>query len=157
MNNRDSKYIPFTRIDYESKLPPNWGKVLYDKLKSRDDQDELIASGKLTLNHSLLAGHKTTGEYHNDSKALRQCFETQPVVTGPLDGGVVLKVLSEDDQCHFFLKYPKLEVLKLNDWKEISNKTLRCISMTFGENLLDIDFSGSNVVLANLELIMPRM
>jgi hypothetical protein len=154
--NKD-KYIPFTRLDYEAKLPPNWGKVLYDKLKERDEQDELIASGALELNNSLLAGHKTTGEYHNDSRSLKECFEAQPVVSGPLDGGVVLRVLSEDDQCHFFSKYPKLEVLKINDWKNISNKTLRCISMTFGENLIDIDFSGSNVILPNLELIMSRM
>jgi len=41
-------------------------------------------------------------------------------------------------------------------WSSISNKVLRCISMSFAERLLELDLSGSKVSTSHLDLLLVR-
>lgn len=125
------------RQEYELNLPRNWGQVTFDRLKRREE--DLSKSSKNTLAKPL---------------RVQSAIEAHPTITGPLDASSTLHDLTEDEQCMFFTAFPKCKSLLLNNWSSISAKTLRCISMTLGEELIEIDLSNSLVNSSHLEILL---
>ena len=137
------KIIPgmeLARYERELNKPPNWGEMTYKSLKQRD-----LEKGSI-LNQTLAPPRPT----------VREAMEAHPTVTGPLDATDVLEALSDEDQLDFFSRYPSVRSLYLRNWNSISSSILRCISVTFGENLVELDLSNANFKPSNLEILFVR-
>ena len=117
-----------------------WGVKTYQNIKKKEDD---IKAGKSVT----LAPRKTVREF----------LEAHLVITGPLDATNALFELSIEDQCSFFSSFPRCETLLLRSWKSIAQKTLRCISMTMGERLLELDLSYSNADVETLEILLVHL
>lgn len=88
---------------------------------------------------------------------VRNTLEEYPTIHGPLDvSPEKLDALSEEEQCTFFACYTELKILYLQHWMNISKNVLRCISITFGEYLVEVDFSFSAMTYAHLEALLVR-
>ena len=124
------------RQDYELRLGPNWGKIIFDRLKEREEEINLTSNSPKVR-----------------SKKVQALLENYPVIYGPLDASNILSTLTEDDQCDFFERFRQCEILVLRSWTFLSDKVLRCISLTMGETLTDVDFSGSAVDVGHFEIL----
>jgi len=121
------------REEYNLRKGPNWGEILYQNLKSREN--EAVKPPRPNILKMVLA---------------------HPVVSGPLDGSSALSNLTEDEQCTFFAQYPNCKSLVLQRWTNISEKVLRCISITMGETLEELDLSFSRVRAPHLDILIAR-
>jgi hypothetical protein len=128
------------RYEFELNKPTNWGEHTYKVLKQREEEHGSI------LSHTLAPPRNS----------VRAALEAHPVVSGPLDASDIINQLSEEDLLDFFARYTKLRVLYLRNWNHISSNLLRCISVTFGENLVELDFSNSNIRPPQLEIVFVR-
>lgn len=132
--------MELARYERELNKPPNWGEITYKSLKQRELEKGCI------LNQTLAPPRN----------AVRTALEAHATVTGPLDASDILDTLSEEDMMDFFSRYPSLKSLVLQNWVIISNNVLRCISVTFGENLIEVDLSNANFKPPNLEVLFVR-
>mmetsp|Transcript_21048 Transcript_21048/g.35302 ORF Transcript_21048/g.35302 Transcript_21048/m.35302 type:complete len:1089 (-) Transcript_21048:242-3508(-) len=130
------------KSEREITKPINWGEVTYKNLKNREAE----------LRNSKVVGLAPP------RKAVRQCLEAHATVKGPLDATDIFVegALSEEDQLDFFSRYPKLQVLYMRDWVEMSHNVLRTISVTFGEHLVELDLSNADVKTSYLEILFVR-
>ena len=126
------------REEYNLRKPPNWGEILYQNLKTR--AKETAEKGVKPPRPNIL-----------------KLIASQPVVVGPLDGTAALDKLNEDEQCSFFSQYPDCKSLILKGWTKMSEKVLRCISITMGENLEELDLSYSHVRAPQLDILIARV
>ena len=116
----------------------SWGITTYNNIKKKSDE---IQSGK----YIPLAPKKN----------VRDFLSSHLIITGPLNGTRAVFELNVEDQCKFFERFPNCEKLILQSWKNpLSDLTLRCISMTMGGNLKEIDFSFSSVDMTTLEVLL---
>ena len=114
------------------------GVTTFWNIKKKEDD---LKAGK----HIPLASRKRVQEF----------LEQNLVITGPLNGSKALVELNVEDQCKFFEKFPQCETLILQSWKApISDLTLRTISMTMADRLLELDMSYSSVDTATLDVIL---
>jgi len=74
-----------------------------------------------------------------------------------LDGSEVVKSMSEEEQCNFFLRHSECVILHVKEWQILTDKVLRCISLSMCENLLELDLSRSSVSVSHFEILLPRM
>lgn len=128
------------RYERELNKPPNWGEITYKNLKQRE-----LEKGSI-LNQTQAPPRST----------VRAALEAHATVTGPLDASDVLDTLSEEDILDFFARYPAVRNLILQNWLTISNNVLRCISVTFGEHLIEVDLSNAHFKPPNLEVLFVR-
>ena len=126
------------RQEYLLKKGPNWGEILYKNLKERNK--EVAEKGVRPPRPNIL-----------------RLVLQQPVVDGPLDGTHALETLTEDEQCSYFAQYPGCRSLILQHWTSISEKVLRCISITMGESLEELDLSYSHVRYMHLDILIARV
>jgi len=122
-------------MEREASKPLNWGKIFYERqlANTKENRQDKF------LRHSV-----------------RSALEKNASCTGSLDGSVVLNELNDDELCAFFAQYPSCEYFSLRSWTSISNKVLRCISITFAERLIELDLSGSKVSNIHLDLLLVR-
>lgn len=130
------------RQEYEARLPRNWGAYTYERLKVR-------ANGE---SGGLKEGPPRT-------ERVRDLLERPEYldVEGPIDLTPLLGELPEDELCDFILRFPSCKSLILRDWNEMSDKVLRCLSITMGPTLEEVDLSGSAVTAAHLEILLARV
>jgi len=121
------------REEYNLRKGPNWGEILYENLKQRNSQP-----------------------VRPPRPNIMKMVMSHPVVSGPLDGTEALEKLTEDEQCTFFAQYPHCKSLTLQRWSHISEKVLRCISITMGEQLEELDLSFSHVRAPQLDILIAR-
>lgn len=126
------------REEYKLRAPPNWGEMIYRNLKERDR--EILEKGAKPPRPNIL-----------------KMVLAQPGMAGPLDGTRALETLSEDEQCSFFAQYPNCKSLILQRWETLSEKVLRCISITMGETLEELDLSYSHVRYMHLDILCARV
>lgn len=143
--------LSYSKAEYEAKLPPNWGKLIHDRLLERKrvaDADGGVGAHRTVFSHPLKGAAANLPAHL--SRAIEACGA---VATGPLDGGKALQMLSMEEQCQFFGRYGKCRSLLLKDWTSLGDTVLRCLSLTMGESLLDIDLSNSLVSGAHFEVL----
>lgn len=131
--------MELAREERELAKPKNWGKVNYQNIRLRQieiDEGTYIPPPPVPV--------------------VRNKLEQNPVVTGTLDATEVIRELGENEQCDFFSRYPKCTSLIITHWNELSYRVLRCISITFGENLLELDLSNSTVNDTLIQVILVR-
>ena len=105
-----------------------WGVTTFWNIKKKED--ELKAGKFIPL---------------SSKKRVQEFLESHLVITGPLNATKVIFELNVEDQCKFFEKFPLCETLILQNWKNpISDVTLRTISMTMSDHLLELDMSFSS-------------
>lgn len=89
--------------------------------------------------------------------AVAEALQAHEVDEGTLDATKVLDDLSDTDLVDFFSRFPNCKSLVLQDWKDITNNVMRCIAMTMGEQLIELDFSNSLVTNTLFEIILSRI
>ncbi len=97
--------MELARAEYLARQPPNWGKIIHEKLLEREN---IVNNNK----HVVLAV----------SSRIQKALDDNPVVSGPLQGSEILKTLNEQEQCEFFSRYPKCKILILRNWTSLSGK-----------------------------------
>ena len=133
--------MELARADALAKKGINWGKLTFEHLRRKEEE---LRSGNVL--------------YLSARKRVQEALESNLVISGTLDGSTVLSDLSIDDQCSFFMNYPKCENLILQGWiVPIADVTLRCVSITMGENLIELDMSNSMVNTATLEIMLSHV
>lgn len=128
------------RAEYLARQPKNWGKIIYDKLEASSIKDKT----------------NTRKSVPSASSNVRLAMEENLSMTGPLNGGKIVQTCSDDEQVEIFSQYNKCKVLLLNDWTHIPEFVLRCISLTMGESLIDLDLSGSCITAPQLEMLLAN-
>jgi hypothetical protein len=123
------------RDEYNAKKPKEWGNWTYERLEKRKAEAHIVLAPK---------------------PHVRALLESCPTEKGPLDATEFLTKYSDDDLCEVFMRLPRCETLILNDFEEVSDKVLRCISMSMGPSLTEIDLSGSAVKAKHLEILTAR-
>eukprot|EP00981_Chlorochromonas_danica_P004846 scaffold974_cov176-Ochromonas_danica.AAC.3 len=87
---------------------------------------------------------------------VRQALEDHPTTVGPLDATDILTILNDHEQCLFFAQYPSLQSLILRSWSYLSLGVLRCISITSGDHLEELDFCSAHIQASHLQVILVR-
>jgi hypothetical protein len=91
------------------------------------------------------------------NEAVTAALLTHEVDEGALDASSVLTELSDIDLVDFFSRFPNCKSLVLQDWTDVANNVMRCIAMTMGEQLIELDFSNSKVTGTLFEIILSRI
>jgi hypothetical protein len=132
-------------------------------MKKRDNEElesESTLKRSESAPHSISNGSKEVYRLTKNlplESAARKLLEDYPTIYGPLDiRPEHLDQLTEEEQCTFFSCYNQLRILQLQHWMNISKNVLRCISITFGETLEEVDFSQSAITHAHLEALLVR-
>eukprot|EP01033_Poteriospumella_lacustris_P013866 gene13866-9913_t len=139
--------MELARQERELAKPINWGERIYASMKR---------SESAPLKTQEFRPYQLSKTLTLDS-AVRKLLEDHPTIHGPLTiSPDSLDELSEEEQCAFFACYTQLQSIVLHRWMNISKNVLRCISITFGEGLLEADFSHSAMTSAHLEALLVR-
>lgn len=128
------------RQEYETRLGKNWGKEMFERLNAREDELEKKKS----------SSSFTKAKVRNE-------VEQNLLEYGPIDASETIKSLDEIELCDFFQKFPKCQTLILRNWTVLSDRVIRCLSISMGESLTDLDLSGSNIDAGLFEIIMARI
>lgn len=128
------------RQEYELSRPKKWGEITYKKLKQREED---------------LKKNADKPKFIRDR--IRSALESHPVVSGPLDATELMRQLSPEEQCDFFSRYENCTQLILKGWEFIDSKVLRCISITMGESLREIDLSNSRIDAQLMEVLISHI
>lgn len=131
--------MELARAERALNRPKNWGEITYKNIKKREEDRE---NGLLPI--------------LPPSIKVRAVLETQPIVTGTLDGSEAITELLEDEQCDFFSRYSQCRGFVLRNWSFVAHKVLRCISISFAESLVELDLSDSAVNSTHLEVLLVR-
>lgn len=134
--------MELARAERELSKPTNWGEKIYWNLKTRESETvelNLLGLPPLALNSTV-----------------RDALERHPTAVGPLDATYILSELSDDEQCVFFGQYPKVQTVIMRYWTSVSLSVLRCISITSGGALVELDFSFASVQAQHLQVILVR-
>ena len=134
MRNRKGD-ISLSRIDYESKLPPNWGKRIYDSMLARDEAGRKILAPRPRVQAAL---------------------EDVPTATGPVNCASILGKFSDEELCEFFSRLPDCQTLLLRGWQTLADQVIRCISITMGESITELDMSESKIQAVQIEILLVR-
>ncbi|RYG65258.1 hypothetical protein EON64_12300 [archaeon] len=134
--------MELARQEHELRKGIDWGERFYWSMKSRENEaKELNSLGLPPLPINSI---------------VRDALEAYATTVGPLDASNVLNDLSDDELCVFFSQYPHIETLILTRWLKLSANVLRCISITSGASLQELDFSNSKVQHQHLQVILVR-
>ena len=76
---------------------------------------------------------------------------------GTLDASQVITELSDIDLVDFFKRFPHCKSLVIQNWSTMTNNVMRCIAMTLGEQLIELDFSNSEVTGDLFEIMLSRI
>ena len=90
------------------------------------------------------------------SDTVAEALLAHEVDEGTLDASQVLQDLTDIDLVDFFGRFPNCKSLVLQNWTSITNNVMRCIAMTMGENLVELDFSNSMIAGTLFEIILSR-
>lgn len=91
------------------------------------------------------------------NNAVATALQAHEVDEGTLDASKVLTELSDVDLVDFFSRFPNCKSLVLQDWDDLTNNVMRCLAMTMGENLIELDFSNSKITGTLFEIILSRL
>lgn len=177
---KESKY-QLDKYERELNKPINWGEITYNHIKQRiheikskdnvmnvndnnditDDRAGSFDGGKGSSNSD---GNGNGNEYNRISssniisKKVREMIELNLCITGPLDGSNIINILNNEEQIEFFSKYNKLQYLILQKYNNnnISCNVLREISITCGNNLIELDLSYSLIKPTHLEILFVQ-
>lgn len=109
--------------EFELKKGINWGQRYFDSVNNPSRIDHVLAP-------------RPRVQY-----MLEHAVETE---FGPIDATSIIKQLTEDEQCDFFSRVPKCQILILRSWTHLSDKVLRGISFSMGVSLTGIWALSSN-------------
>jgi hypothetical protein len=91
------------------------------------------------------------------SNQVLEYLESHATIRGPLDASDVIRDLCFDDQVDFFSRYTNCESLALRDWEDMSVAVLRCVAVTMGSTLTELDVSNSGISARHLEILLPHL
>jgi len=164
---KESKY-QLDKHERELNKPINWGEITYNHIKQRiyeiksKDNDMNYNNHDISddNNNNYISDDSSNNVYRNISssniisKKVREMIELHLCITGPLDASDVITILNDEEQIEFFSKYTKLQQLIIHNYNSnISNNILREISITCGNQLLELDLSYSNIKPIHLEIL----
>lgn len=133
------------RDEYMRRLGPNWGKLTFDRMKTREELEKNESKKVKKLPNPVLKALKS---YHSPSQGTNE---------GVWNCSSLIAEMSEDDLCLFFNQSSILcSHLILQDWSYVSSKVLRCISIKYADCLRILDLSNSAANSSHLEIILPR-
>jgi hypothetical protein len=150
--------MELARLERQLNKPINWGERIYHNLKKREVVLQSKSSNSL-VNEGCSESNGICSSIQLQSAlsdSVREALEQHPTVSGPLDASSLLSRLSVDDLSAFFACYTQLKSLVLTNWHSISLNLLRCISITFGESLLELDLSSSSINESHMEVLFVR-
>ena len=139
------------RQEYESKLPPNYGKMTFERILERKSKEQYLEPKPISEN--VLT-------YYNDISILNG---------NVINATHLLDKLTNDELCEFFCnlnnytnnnnnnQFQVVDTVIIQGWKKIDDKVLRSISMNLGETLIELDLSYSSVKLIHLEILLARV
>jgi hypothetical protein len=135
--------MKLARLEHELNKPINWGAIQFQHLQEREALQKA----------SKLIGLPSVPP---PNASIRIALEQNASTTGPINGTSIIASLNEEEQTDFFSRFPFCEVLNLTNWSYLSEVTCRCISITCGIALRELDFSNSAVCVNHLEIILVR-
>lgn len=154
--------MELAKQERELAKPINWGERTYWSMRNREkelhqQQTTLKRSESTPIHPSYSLEAFTLVSALPLDSVVRKALEDNPTQIGPLKvEASVLDSMTEEEQCSFFACYRKLQNVVLQRWMSMSKNVIRCISMTFGESLIEADFSYSAITAAHLEIILVR-
>jgi hypothetical protein len=116
--------MDLARAEYLARQPPNWGKIIHEKLLEREN---IVNNNKhvLAISSRIQKALDDNPGTHSLTHLLTHSpnhLLTHSVVSGPLQGSEILKTLNEQEQCEFFSRYSNCKVLILRNWTFLSGK-----------------------------------
>lgn len=130
----------YSRDEYLASRPTNWGAYTYKRLKAREFEKSLPGGG-----------------FKPSSVRVQAALDENLDELGPLDLTDYIHSLNEEEICDLISHFPKCENLIMKDWERLPDKILRSISITMGQNLVEIDLSGSQIGAVQMEILMARV
>jgi hypothetical protein len=91
------------------------------------------------------------------SNQVLEYLESHATIRGPLDASDVIRDLCFDDQVEFFSRYNNCESLAMRYWEDMSIAVLRCVAVTMGATLTELDVSNSGITSRHLEVMLPHL